>query len=71
MPSVFPGLYHRSSRLASACKVAPTGAGRGYCAAALDAGACRLAQAASPGHTVLPVLPAGLTFVAARVFLVP
>ena len=37
----------------------------------LDAGACRLAQAASPGDTVRPVLPAGLTFDAARVFLVP
>ena len=37
----------------------------------LDAGACRLAQAASPGDTVRPVLLAGLTFDAARVFLVP
>ena len=37
----------------------------------LDACACRLAQAASPGDTVRPVLLAGLTFDAARVFLVP
>ena len=37
----------------------------------LDAGAYRLAQAASPGDTVRPVLLAGLTFDAARVFLVP
>ena len=37
----------------------------------LDAGACRLAQAASPGDTVRPALLAGLTFDAARVFLVP
>ena len=37
----------------------------------LDAGAYRLAQAASPGDTVRPVLPAGLTFDAARVFLLP
>ena len=37
----------------------------------LDAGAYRLAQAASPGDAVRPVLLAGLTFDAARVFLVP
>ena len=37
----------------------------------LDAGAYRLAQTASPGDTVRPVLLAGLTFDAARVFLVP
>ena len=37
----------------------------------LDAGACRLAQAASPGDTVRPALLAGLTFDAAHVFLVP
>ena len=37
----------------------------------LDAGACRLAQAAAPGDTVRPVLLAGLTFDADRVFLVP
>ena len=37
----------------------------------LDAGAYRLAQAASPGDTVRPVVPAGLTFDAARVFLLP
>ena len=37
----------------------------------LDAGAYRLAQAASPGGVVRPVLPAGLAFDAARVFLLP